>query len=141
MTEKLNIILDQLKNLTLKEASELVKKIEEEFNVEAAQPAFPLEILSNLQNIQSNSNVKEVIQEPTPVIEEKTTFSVILEEVPSDKKIAILKIVRNLTGFGLKESKEIVDNPPKVLREALSKAEAESTKKELEEAGAKIALK
>lgn len=73
--------------------------------------------------------------------EEQTEFEISLTEVPSDKKIAILKVVRNVTGLGLKESKEIVDNVPKVLKEGISKGEIDAIQKELEEAGAKVAVK
>ena len=74
-------------------------------------------------------------------VEEKVAFDVVLTEVPADKKIAILKIVRNLTGLGLKESKEIVDNVPKLLKEGITKDESESIKKEMEAAGAKVTVK
>ena len=75
------------------------------------------------------------------IVEEKTQFDVFLQTVPADKKIAILKIVRNVTGFGLKESKDIVDNVPKVLKEGLSKEEAETIKKDVEAAGGTVTLK
>jgi large subunit ribosomal protein L7/L12 len=78
---------------------------------------------------------------PVEAVEEKVAFDIILTEVPADKKIAILKIVRNLTGLGLKESKDIVDNVPKVLKEGITKDESESIKKELETAGAKVSIK
>ena len=74
-------------------------------------------------------------------MEEKTQFDIILSDVPADKKIAILKIVRNITGLGLKESKDIVDNVPKVLKESVSKEESETIKKEIEAAGGKVTLK
>ena len=75
------------------------------------------------------------------VEEEKTEFDVILQEVPADKKIAILKIVRSVTGLGLKEAKELVESAPKTVKAALPKAAAEDAKKQLEEAGAKALLK
>jgi large subunit ribosomal protein L7/L12 len=78
---------------------------------------------------------------PVEAVEEKVAFDIILTEVPADKKIAILKIVRNLTGLGLKESKDIVDNVPKVLKEGITKDESETIKKELETAGAKVTIK
>jgi large subunit ribosomal protein L7/L12 len=74
-------------------------------------------------------------------VEEKTAFDIVLEMVPADKKIAILKIVRNVTGLGLKESKDIVDNVPKTLKEGSTKDEVETIKKELEAAGAKVTVK
>ena len=73
--------------------------------------------------------------------EEKTAFDVILDSVPADKKIAILKIVRNVTGLGLKESKDIVDNVPKLLKEGASKEEGETIKKDVEAAGGKVTIK
>ena len=79
---------------------------------------------------------------PTVVeeVEEKTEFNVLLEEVPADKKIAILKVVRGLTGLGLKEAKEIVESAPKQIQEGLGKDAAEQAKKQLEEVGAKVSL-
>jgi large subunit ribosomal protein L7/L12 len=73
--------------------------------------------------------------------EEKTEFDVVLEEVPADKKIAVLKVVRTLTGLGLKEAKDLVESTPKAVKEAISKGDAEAAKKELEEAGGKVAIK
>jgi len=78
---------------------------------------------------------------PAEAAEEKTAFDITLADVPADKKIAILKIVRNVTGLGLKESKDIVDNVPKVLKEGASKEESESIKKEIEAAGGKVTVK
>ena len=79
---------------------------------------------------------------PTAVeeVEEKTEFDVILEEVPKDKKIAILKIVRGLTGLGLKEAKELVESAPKQVQEAVAKDAAEDAKKQIEDAGGKASL-
>ena len=73
--------------------------------------------------------------------EEKTEFDVVLEEVPADKKIAILKVVRTLTGLGLKEAKEMVESAPKAVKEAVAKDAAEEAKKQLEDAGAKVSVK
>ena len=70
----------------------------------------------------------------------KTSFDVILTEVPAEKKISILKAIRNLTGLGLKESKDIVDNVPKVVKEGVTKEESDNIKKELETAGAKVSI-
>jgi large subunit ribosomal protein L7/L12 len=72
--------------------------------------------------------------------EEKTEFNVMLEEVPADKKIAILKVVRSLTGLGLKEAKQLVESAPKQIQEAVTKDTAEDAKKQLEDAGAKVSL-
>ena len=73
-------------------------------------------------------------------VEEKTEFNVMLDEVPADKKIAVLKVVRTLTGLGLKEAKELVESAPKMVQEALGKDAAEDAKKQIEEAGGKVPL-
>ncbi|MBD2495543.1 50S ribosomal protein L7/L12 [Nostoc sp. FACHB-280] len=122
-------ILEQLKSLTLLEAAELVKQIEEAFGVSAAAPvgvaiAAP--------------GTGAVAAEP---VEEKTEFDVILESVPADKKIAVLKIVRELTGLGLKEAKDLVEAAPKPIKEAIAKEAAEDAKKRIEEAGGKVTVK
>jgi large subunit ribosomal protein L7/L12 len=129
MNEKLDNIIEQLKNLTLLEAAELVKEIEKTFGVDTSV------------SIGSNMGAIPVLAAPVELVEEKVAFDLILTEVPADKKISILKIVRNLTGLGLKESKEIVDNVPKVLKEGITKEESETIKKELETAGAKVSIK
>lgn len=121
-------ILEQLKGLTLLEASELVKLIEEAFGVSAAAP------------------VGVAIAGPGPAaaaveVVEQTEFSVILESVPADKKIAVLKIVRELTGLGLKEAKDLVEAAPKAVKEAVAKDAAEDAKKRIEEAGGKVTIK
>jgi large subunit ribosomal protein L7/L12 len=126
MSEKLNNIIEQLKSLTLLEAAELVSEIEKVFGVDTSVSVAAAAPVSALP--------AQTAAEP---VEEKTQFDIILNEVPADKKIAILKIVRNITGLGLKESKDIVDNVPKVLKEAVSKEESETIKKEIETAGEK----
>ena len=78
---------------------------------------------------------------PAEAAEEKTAFDITLTEVTADKKIAVLKIVRNVTGLGLKESKDIVDNVPKLLKEGATKDESENIKKEIEAAGGKVTIK
>jgi large subunit ribosomal protein L7/L12 len=120
-------ILEQLKTLSLLEAAELVKQIEEAFGVSAAAPMGGMMMAA-----------PTAAAEPE---EEKTEFDVILEEVPADKKIAVLKVVRTLTGLGLKEAKDLVESTPKAVKEAISKGDAETAKKELEEAGGKVAIK
>ena len=127
MSEKIDQIVEDLKTLTLLEASELVSKIEETFGVDAsASVGGPAMVMATTTEAEE--------------IEEKTEFNVMLEEVPADKKIAILKIVRGLTGLGLKEAKTLVESAPKQVQEALSKDAAEDAKKQLEEAGAKVSL-
>jgi large subunit ribosomal protein L7/L12 len=130
MNEKLTTIIEQLKSLTLLEAAELVKEIEKTFGVDTSVTSVP--IVGNAQALNSA---------PAEIVEEKTSFDVLLTEVPADKKISILKIVRNLTGLGLKESKDIVDNVPKLVKEGVTKDESENIKKELETAGAKVTVK
>ncbi|NJN89126.1 MAG: 50S ribosomal protein L7/L12, partial [Leptolyngbyaceae cyanobacterium SL_5_14] len=78
---------------------------------------------------------------PAEEVEEKTEFDVVLEEVPADKKIAILKVVRTLTGLGLKEAKDLVESAPKPVKEAIAKEAAEEAKKQIEEAGGKVSIK
>ncbi len=129
MSEATDKILEQLKSLTLLEASELVKQIEEAFGVSAAAPAGGMMMMAPAAGGEAEAE------------EEKTEFDVILEEVPADKKIAILKVVRNLTGLGLKEAKEVVESTPKPIKEAVAKEAAEDAKKQLEEAGAKVSVK
>lgn len=128
MNSNLNEIINQLKELTLLEASNLVALIESTFGVDT----------SIISASQTQMNIVPVDIEP---VEEKSTFDLMLAEVPSDKKIAILKIVRNITGLGLKESKDIVDNAPKLIKESLSKEECANYTKDLEAAGAKVLIK
>ncbi len=119
-------ILEKLKTLSLLEASELVSQIEETFGVSAAATA----------GVAMAAPAAAAEAE-----EEKTEFDVILEDVPKDKKIAILKVVRTITGLGLKEAKEMVESTPKALKEGVAKEDAEETKAKLEEAGAKVTVK
>jgi large subunit ribosomal protein L7/L12 len=127
MSATTDAILEQLKSLTLLEAADLVKQIEEAFGVSAAAP------VGGMMMAAPAAAAEEV--------EEKTEFDVVLEEVPADKKIAVLKIVRSLTGLGLKEAKEMVESTPKAVKEATTKDDAEATKTQLEEAGAKVSIK
>jgi large subunit ribosomal protein L7/L12 len=122
-------ILEQLKSLTLLEASELVKQIEEAFGVSAAAPVGGMMM------------AMPGVAAPVEEVEEQTEFNVILEEVPADKKIAILKEVRTITGLGLKEAKDLVEAAPKAVKEAIAKAAAEDIKKQLEAVGAKVSIK
>lgn len=131
MTEKISTLINELKTLTLLEAAELVKQIEEVFDVDASTGGGVMMV----------SGGGGVAAEESTATEEKTEFDVSLENVPADKKIAILKVVRTLTGLGLKEAKEVVENTPKILKESLTKADAEAAKKTLEDAGATVNLK
>nr|YP_009297340.1 ribosomal protein L12 [Erythrotrichia carnea]AOM66683.1 ribosomal protein L12 [Erythrotrichia carnea] len=130
MTNKIDNIIEELKGLTLLEAAELVKQIEEVFDVDASAAAS-----GGMVMMQGGAGA------PAEEAEEKTEFDVSLEEVPSDKKIAILKVVRSITGLGLKEAKDLVESAPKVLKEATSKDDAEDIKTKLEAAGAKVVVK
>ncbi len=121
-------ILEKLKTLSLLEASELVTAIEETFGVSAAASAG---VVMAAPGAGGGGEAEE----------EKTEFDVVLEEVPKDKKIAILKVVRGITGLGLKEAKEMVESTPKAIKEGVPKEDAEETKKQLEDAGAKVAVK
>lgn len=122
-------ILEKLKTLTLLEASELVKQIEEAFGVSAAAPVGGMMFAGAMPGA------------PVEEVEEKTEFDVILEEVPADKKIAILKEVRTITGLGLKEAKDLVEATPKSIKEGIAKEAAEEVKKQLEAVGAKVSVK
>ncbi len=124
-TEKVTNLVEEVKGLTVLELSELVKALEEEFGVSAAAP------VAMMAGPAAGAAAAE---------EEKTEFTPVLAEVGGNK-IAVIKVVREITGLGLKEAKELVDNAPKTVKEGLSKAEAEEMKAKLEEAGAKIELK
>jgi large subunit ribosomal protein L7/L12 len=124
-------ILDLLKSLSLLEAADLVKQIEETFGVSAAAPT------GGMMMMPTGGGGAAAAEE----VEEKTEFDVVLEEVPADKKIAVLKVVRTITGLGLKEAKDLVEAAPKAVKEGTSKEDAEEIKKQLEESGAKVAIK
>jgi large subunit ribosomal protein L7/L12 len=126
MSERITKIVEELKELTLLEASELVSQIEETFGVDAsASVGGPAMVMAAA---------------PVEEVEEKTEFTVMLDEVPADKKIAVLKVVRTLTGLGLKEAKELVESAPKQVQEGLAKEAAEDAKKQIETAGGKVSL-
>lgn len=123
-------ILEQLKSLTLLEAAELVKQIEEAFGVSAAAPAGGMMMMA-----------APGAAAPAEAVEEKTEFDAILESVPADKKIAVLKIVREITGLGLKEAKDLVEAAPKPIKEGVNKEAAEDIKKRIAEAGGTVTIK
>jgi large subunit ribosomal protein L7/L12 len=127
MSEKITQIVEELKTLTLLEASELVAAIEETFGVDASAAAGGAVVMAAAG--------------PAEEVEEKTEFDLNLDEVPADKKIAVLKVVRGLTGLGLKEAKELVESAPKIIQEGIAKDAAEDAKKQIEEAGGKASLK
>ncbi|PWL63204.1 MAG: 50S ribosomal protein L7/L12 [Oscillospiraceae bacterium] len=122
-SEKITKFVEEIKTLTVLELSELVKAIEEEFGVSAAAPVMMAGPAA-----------------AAPAAEEKTEFDVILAEAGASK-MGVIKLVKEITGLGLKEAKELVDNAPKAIKEGVSKADAEDIKKKLEDAGAKVELK
>lgn len=122
-SEKITAIIDSVKELTILELKELIDTYCEEFGVSAVAAA-----------------AAPAAGAGAPAEEEKTEFDVVLTEV-GPTKMAVIKAVKEVTGLGLKESKELVDNAPKTLKEAAAKADAEEIKKKLEEVGAKIELK
>jgi large subunit ribosomal protein L7/L12 len=135
MSAKTDEIMESLKSLSLLEASELVKQIEDVFQVDAsASGGGGMMMMPGMMPGAGGGAAAE----PE---EEKTEFDVVLEDVPADKKIAILKVVRGITGLGLKEAKEMVESAPKAIKEAMAKEAAEDAKKQLEEAGAKVSVK
>ncbi len=127
MSEKIAEIVEKIKGLSLMEASDLKKALEDEFGVTAAAP-----VIIAGGGTQAGGAAAQV--------EEKTEFDVILQSI-GDKKINVIKVVRAHTGLGLKEAKDLVDSAPKTVKEAVSKDEAEKLKKEFEEAGATVELK
>ena len=129
MSAKTDEILESLKSLSLLEASELVKQIEEAFGVSAAASAG---VVMAAPGAASGGG---------EVAEEKTEFDVILESFDAAAKIKVLKAVRNATGLGLGDAKALVEAAPKPVKEGVSKEDAEALKKEIEEAGGKVTLK
>ncbi len=125
--DKIQKIVDSIKELTVVEAFELKKALEEEFGVEAAAP------MAMMAAMPAAGDAGEAEEEQSEFDVELTDFG--------GEKIAVIKIVKNLTGLGLKEAKELVESAPKVILEQVSKERAEEVKKELEEAGAKVTLK
>jgi len=122
-------ILESIEKLTLLEASELVKAMEEKFGVSAAAP------------VAVAAAPAAAGAAPAAGEDEATEVNVILASVPADKKIAVLKEVRTITGLGLKEAKDLVDAAPKPVKEGVKKEEAEAIKKQLEAAGATVEIK
>ena len=125
MSEKVQKVMDLVKELTVLELSELVKSLEEEFGVSAAAP-----VAVAAAGPASDSQAAEA----------KTEFDVILSEAGANK-IKVIKVVREITGLGLKDAKELVDGAPKPLKEKVSKEDAESMKSKLEAEGAKVEIK
>jgi len=121
-------ILDAIANMTVLDLSELIKEMEEKFGVSAAATAVAVAAPAAGGGAAA------------PAAEEQTEFDVILAAA-GEKKVEVIKVVRAVTGLGLKEAKDLVDGAPKPVKEAISKADAEALKKQLEEAGAKVEVK
>ncbi len=132
MSTAVEEILEKLKSLSLLEASELVKGIEETFGVSAAAPAGGMMMAAPAAGGAAAA--------PAEVVEEKTEFDVVLEDAGTEK-IKVLKEVRTITGLGLKEAKDLVESTPKPVKEGATKEEAEEIKKKLEAVGAKVSVK
>lgn len=126
MSNKTEELVKALSELTVLEMSELKTALEDKWGVKAAAAAVA---------------VAAPAQAAAAPAAEATDFLVTLEAVPADKKIGVIKVVREITGLGLKEAKDLVDTAPKTLKESAPKAEADSIKKKIEEAGAKVTLK
>ena len=128
MGNKTSQLVEELSKLTVLEMSELKTALEEKWGVKAAAaPVF--------------AAGPAVGAAPAAAATESTDFQITLQEAPADKKIGVIKVVREITGLGLKEAKDLVEGAPKVVKETAPKAEAEEIKKKLETAGAKVALK
>ena len=120
-------ILDAIAKLTLVEVVELIADMEKKFGVTAAAPVAV-----------AAAGAGAAAAAP---VEEKTEFTVVLKEYPADKKVTVIKVVRELTGLGLKEAKDLVEGVPATVKDGVNKADSEAMKKKLEEAGAKVEVK
>jgi len=125
--KSVDALVEDIGNLTVLELSELVKALQEKFGVTAAAP---VQVVAQAQTVGATQQA----------VEEKAEFSVVMTGC-GDKKIQVLKVVRELTGLGLKEAKDIVDNLPKTIKEGLTKEEAQNWKSKLEEVGATVEVK
>jgi large subunit ribosomal protein L7/L12 len=122
-------ILDAISNMTVIQVVELIADMEKKFGVTAAAPVAV---------VAGGAAAGGAAAAP---VEEKTEFTVILKEYPADKKVGVIKVVRELTGLGLKEAKDLVEAVPGTLKEGVNKADSDTMKKKLEEAGAKVEIK
>ncbi len=120
-------ILDAISKMTLMEVVELISDMEKKFGVTAAAPVAVA--------------AAPAAGAAAAPVEEKTEFTVILKEYPADKKVTVIKVIREITGLGLKEAKDLVEAVPSTVKEAVSKADSDSFKKKLEDAGAKVEIK
>jgi len=132
MSAAVDEVMEKLKSMTLLEAAELVKQIEETFDVDASAGGGGMMMMAG---------APAAAAAPAEAAEEKSEFDLVLEGFPADKKIAVLKLVREITGLGLKEAKEVVESAPKAIKEGASKADCEEAMKKLQELGATVAMK
>ena len=119
-------ILDSISKMTVMEVVELISDMEKKFGVTAAAPV---------------TLAAGPVAAPAAPVEEQTEFTVTLKEYPADKKVTVIKVIRELTGLGLKEAKDLVEGVPSVVKESVAKADTETMKKKLEDAGAKVEIK
>ena len=119
-------ILDAISSMTLIEVTELISAMETKFGVTAAAP------------VAAAAAGPAAVAAP---VEEQTEFTVTLKEYPADKKVTVIKVIREITGLGLKEAKDLVEAVPATVKEGISKADTDGIKKKLEEAGAKVEIK
>ena len=122
-------ILDAISKMSVMEVVELISDMEKKFGVTAAAPVA----IAAAPGAAAGAAAAPV--------EEKTEFTVVLKEYPADKKVSVIKVIRELTGLGLKEAKDLVEGAPSTVKEAVSKADSETMKKKLEDAGAKVEIK
>ena len=118
-------ILESISNMTIMEVVDLVKMMEDKFGVTAAAPVA----------------AAAAAAAAAPAAEEKTEFTVILKAYPAEKKVTVIKVIREITGLGLKEAKDLVEGAPSTVKEGVSKADAEKIKKQLEDGGAQVEVK
>ena len=119
-------ILESISNMTIMEVVDLVKMMEDKFGVTAAAPVAAAAAAAGAA---------------APAAEEKTEFTVVLKAYPAEKKVTVIKVIREITGLGLKEAKDLVEGAPSTVKEAVNKADSDTMKKKLEEAGAKVEVK
>ena len=123
---KIEKLVEDLSALTVLEAADLAKLLEEKWGVSAAAP------------VAAAAGPAAAAAAP---VEEKTEFTVTLKEYPADKKVTVIKVIREITGLGLKEAKDLVEGVPSLVKEGVNKADSDAMKKKLEEAGAKVEVK
>jgi large subunit ribosomal protein L7/L12 len=119
-------ILDAISNMTLIQVTELISAMEEKFGVTAAAPV---------------AAAAAGAAAPAAAVEEQTEFALTLKEYPADKKVTVIKVIREITGLGLKEAKDLVEGVPALVKDAVAKADVDAIKKKLEDAGAKVVVK